>query len=29
VDGHAVVPDRPGTGLEWDEEAVSRFRLDV
>jgi mandelate racemase len=25
ADGAAVVPDRPGAGLEWDEEAVSRF----
>lgn len=24
-DGHLVVPDRPGTGLEWDEEAVAQF----
>jgi len=23
--GHAVVPDAQGIGLEWDEEAVSRF----
>ena len=23
--GHAIVPDRPGIGLEWDEEAVSKF----
>jgi len=27
-DGHVVVPDRPGTGLEWDEEAVARFRFE-
>jgi len=26
-DSHLVVPDRPGAGLEWDEEAVARFRL--
>lgn len=26
-DGMAIVPDRPGTGLEWDVEAVSRFRF--
>jgi mandelate racemase len=26
VDGDAVVPDRPGTGIAWDEEAVSRHR---
>lgn len=24
-DGHAVVPDRPGIGIEWDEAAVARF----
>lgn len=23
--GHAVIPDRPGVGIEWDEGAVSRF----
>jgi len=27
VDGHAVVPDRPGNGMVWDEKAVKRFRL--
>jgi len=26
-DGHALVPEGPGIGLEWDEEAVSRFLL--
>jgi mandelate racemase len=26
-DGHAVVPDRPGSGIVWDEAAVSRYRL--
>lgn len=25
--GMAIVPDRPGTGLAWDDEAVRRFRL--
>ena len=25
--GMALVPERPGTGLTWDEEAVRRFRL--
>jgi mandelate racemase len=25
--GHAVVPARPGAGLEWDEEAVARFSV--
>jgi mandelate racemase len=24
-DGHLVVPDRPGTGLAWNEEAVKRY----
>jgi mandelate racemase len=27
VDGHAVIPDRPGNGLEWDENAVRRYRM--
>jgi mandelate racemase len=27
VDGCAVVPDRPGAGVVWDEAAVSRHRL--
>lgn len=27
VDGHAVVPDRPGNGLVWDEAAVARYRM--
>ena len=26
-DGHLVVPDRPGAGLDWNEEAVAKFRL--
>jgi mandelate racemase len=26
-DGFAVVADRPGSGLAWDEEAVARYRL--
>lgn len=26
VDGDAVIPDRPGAGIAWDEEAVSRYR---
>ena len=24
-DGFAIVPDRPGTGIEWNEEAVRRY----
>jgi mandelate racemase len=27
VDGAAVVPDRPGNGLAWDEAAVKRYRM--
>src|SRR5438034_323012 len=27
VDGAAVIPDRPGTGVAWDEEAVERYRM--
>jgi mandelate racemase len=26
-DGQLHVPDRPGTGIEWDEKAVARFAL--
>ena len=25
VDGHAIVPDRPGNGIEWDEAMVARY----
>jgi mandelate racemase len=25
--GHAVVPDRPGCGLSWDEKAVQKYRV--
>ena len=27
VDGHAVISERPGNGMVWDEEAVERYRL--
>jgi mandelate racemase len=27
VDGHAIVPDRPGNGLVWDAKAVERYRM--
>ena len=27
VDGHAVVPDRPGNGLVWNKDAVARLRM--
>jgi mandelate racemase len=26
-DGHIIVPDRPGQGIEWDEQAVGNFAL--
>ena len=28
VDGMAIIPDRPGNGMRWDEVAVAKFRLD-
>jgi mandelate racemase len=27
VDGAAVIPERPGTGVVWDEKAVKRYRM--
>jgi mandelate racemase len=27
VDGHAVIPDRPGIGIVWDKAAVERYRI--
>jgi len=27
LDGEAVIPDRPGNGLVWDEKAVERYRV--
>ena len=27
VDGHAVVPARPGNGMVWDKSAVARYRM--
>lgn len=27
ADGKAIIPDRPGNGLEWDPDAVRRFRM--
>jgi mandelate racemase len=26
-DGHAIVPDRPGNGLEWNAKAVERYKM--
>jgi mandelate racemase len=26
-DGHVIIPDAPGVGLEWDEKAVQRFMV--
>jgi mandelate racemase len=28
-DGQVMVPDRPGNGLAWNEDAVKRYRYDV
>ena len=28
VDGHAVVPERPGNGMIWNKDAVARYRID-
>jgi mandelate racemase len=25
-DGHAIIPDRPGAGIEWNEDAIARYR---
>lgn len=25
--GHAVIPDRPGSGVQWNESAVARYRV--
>ena len=27
VDGHAIIPDRPGHGIVWDKAAVERYRV--
>jgi mandelate racemase len=27
VDGHALVPERPGNGLHWKKQAVARYRM--
>jgi mandelate racemase len=27
ADGHAVIPDRPGHGMVWDQAAVERYRV--
>jgi len=26
-DGHAIIPNRPGAGIEWNDEAVVRYRV--
>jgi len=28
ADGHVLVPDRPGNGMAWDEDAVGHYRFD-
>jgi mandelate racemase len=27
VDGHAIIPDRPGNGLAWNADAVRKYRM--
>jgi mandelate racemase len=27
IDGHAVVPARPGSGMVWDDKAIERYRM--
>ncbi len=27
VDGHAVIPQRPGSGMTWNKDAVERYRM--
>ena len=27
IDGQAIIPNRPGNGMVWDEDAVERYRL--
>ena len=27
-DGHVLIPDRPGNGIEWDEDAVRRYSIE-
>jgi mandelate racemase len=27
-DGHAIVGERPGSGVEWDEDAVHRYLVE-
>ena len=27
IDGHAVIPDRPGSGVTWDEKAIERYQV--
>ena len=26
-DGYALIPDRPGAGIEWDEEALKQYEV--
>jgi mandelate racemase len=27
VNGHAVIPERPGSGMIWNKDAVARYRM--
>jgi len=28
-DGNIIIPDKPGFGVEWDEEAISKYKVDL
>ena len=28
-DSHLLIPDRSGNGIEWDEDAIERYRLEL
>jgi mandelate racemase len=27
-DGHVLIPDRPGIGMDWDEDAVRKYLVE-
>jgi mandelate racemase len=28
-DGHVLIPDAPGVGIEWNEDTVEKYSIDV